>query len=225
MRVHVVCGLFVLGLLLSPCLMAQDTGWAVVAKAGTVGFGADVHRSLVPKVLNLRVGASFFRHSLDISDNDIDYSGRLKLGAVPIMADVYPFKNWFRLGGGVFINLNEVDGTAKPSQGLITINGHTYSTDEVGQLEASVKFNRASPYFGIGFSNPIKRSRHWGVTFDLGVMYHGQPDATLAASGVPSAQLAIDITQQVQRFENDAQKYTIFPILQFGVSYHFTHGR
>jgi len=215
-------GLLAAGLLLSPCAYSQDSGWAVVAKVGSVGIGADVHRELVPKTLNLRVGASFFRYTADIRDRGIDYEGKLKLGAVPVVLDVYPFRNWFRLGGGVFVNLNRLDGAGKPDQlGQITINGHSYPASALGQLEGKVEFKRASPYFGIGFGNPIKQDKHWGFYVDLGAMYHGRPDATLSVTNAIIPQLQVDLKQQELRFEDDARKYAFFPIVQLGVSYHF----
>ncbi len=222
MKMWIRLGLLAIGVLLSPCAYPQESGWAVVAKVGTVGIGADVHRELVPKVLNLRVGASFFRYTADFRDQGISYEGKLKLGAVPVVLDVYPFKNWFRLGGGVFVNLNRVEATGKPDQqGQITINGHSYDFSELGQLNGKVEFDRASPYFGIGFGNPIKDHKHWGFYVDLGGIYHGRPDATLSASGALVPQLQADLKEQELRFENDARKYVFFPIVQFGISYHF----
>jgi hypothetical protein len=218
---YICLGVFATILLVGPFAAAQDSGWGVVGKVGTEGIGADVHRAIVPKVLNLRAGASFFRYSADFSDKDINYSGRLKLGAVPIVLDVYPFRNWFRLGGGLFVNLNEVTGTAKPDSGHITINGHSYTADQIGELDAKIKFNRAAPYFGLGFSNPLRKGKHWGFYFDLGAIYHGHPVATMSTTKVPSAQLQADLNQQVVRFNSDAKRFGIFPIIQFGISYHF----
>jgi hypothetical protein len=199
-----------------------DSGWAVVGKVGTVGIGADVHRAIVPHILNLRVGASFFRYSTGFTDKGVDYAGKLKLGAVPVVLDVYPFKNWFRLGGGLFVNLNRVEGTGKPNQqGQITINGRSYPVAQIGQLDGTVKFNRVAPYFGLGFGNPIKQNKHWGFYVDLGAIYHGHPGAMLSTTNTTVPQLQIDLKQQEVRFENDVKGYTFFPIIQFGVSYHF----
>jgi hypothetical protein len=221
MKVYMALAVLSIALLVCPCAFAQDSAWAVVGKVGTVGVGGDVHIALVPKVLNLRLGVSFFRYTADLTDKDIDYSARLKLGAVPIIADVYPFKNWFRLGGGIVVNLNEFNGTAKPNQGQITINGRSYSADQIGELDAAVKFNRAAPYFGLGFSNPVRKGKHWGFYFDLGAMYHGHPKATLSATKAPSSQFLSDLSNQQQRFNNDAKPYTFWPVIQLGVSYHF----
>ncbi len=225
MRTLMFVGLLMLTLLTSPGAIAAEGGWAVVGKAGTMGIGAEVHRVVVPRVLNFRVGAGFFRYSTDFSDNNINYGAKLKLGAVPIGLDVFPFKNWFRLGGGMVINLNEVSGSAKPTQGQITINGRSYSPDQLGQMNGVVKFNRTAPYFGLGFGRTFKTRKHWGVTFDLGAMYHGHAKLSLSTTQTPSAQLQGDLRQQEQRFNDDAKDFTFFPIIQFAVSYRFGQTR
>ena len=79
----------------------QGRGWAIDAKADTLGIGADVSISIVPRVLNLRVGASFFSYKTDLSETGIDYSAKLKLGAIPIALDVFPSKTGFASGEGL----------------------------------------------------------------------------------------------------------------------------
>ncbi len=205
----------------SSAAVAQEGGWAVAGRAGTLGFGAEVHRLLVPRVLVFRGGAQFFRYSADLTDSGINYGARLKLETIPIGLDVYPFRNWFRLTGGMIVNLNEVTGTAIPAAGTITINHVTYSAAQIGQLDAAVKFNRAAPFFGLGFGRSFKPGKHWGMRLDLGAMYHGQPRLALSTTQPAFLQLQNDLRQQEQRFNNDAKDYTFYPIIQFGVSYRF----
>lgn len=208
-------------LLLSPFAFGQDSGWAVVAKAGTQGFGADVHRALVPKTLNLRAGASFFQYSLDYDDNGIAYGGQLRLGAVPVTLDVYPFKNWFRMSAGLEFNLNRAVGTAKPYQGLVSIHGRSYTVDQIGQLRGTFQFNRVAPLVSIGFCNPIKKNKHWGFFSEIGVLYHGRPRFPISISGPLSSQLSADLLAQRVSVEQDVKKYRFYPILQLGIAYHF----
>ncbi len=200
---------------------SQESGWAVGAKVGTEGIGADLHRQIVPNILNLRIGGSFFPFSRTFSEDDIDYEGELRLAALPVLLDVYPFKNWFRLEGGLMINFNEALGTAVPRQGQIDIGDNTYPADLIGQLKGDVKFNRTSPYFGLGFCNPIKKGKRWGFLFDIGAMYHGQGDVTLTTSTTPPPQLLIDLKREEQNVEDEIRKFTFFPLIQFGVSFHF----
>ncbi len=217
--------LFLLGflsfLIASSPAFAREGNWAVVGRAGTTGFGAEVHRQQVPRLLTFRAGAQFFRYSLDYSDNGIEYGAHLKLGAVPIGLDIHPFKNWFRLNGGIIVNLNEVTGVARPVLGLININGVLYQAAQIGQLDAKVKFNRAAPFFGLGFGRPFKPGKHWGFTFDLGAMYHGQAKLSLNTTLPAASQLQTNLRQQEQQFNNDAKDYTLYPIIQFGLSYRF----
>jgi len=201
----------------------QGRGWAVDATVGTLGIGADLSRSIVPRVLNIRAGASFFSFTNDdFIDNDIHYEAELKLGAIPIAVDVFPFKNWFRLGGGVAINFSEIDGTALPQNGFIEIGNGVYPSSVVGQLNAKFEVNRVSPYFGMGFNNPIKGSGRLGFFVDLGFLYHGTPSASLTSSN--SALLPIlqqDINRQIQIINDEIKGYKILPVVQLGISYRF----
>jgi hypothetical protein len=196
------------------------SGWAVDVKVGSLGVGADLSRSIIPRVLNFRAGASFFNYSTDFDEKGINYNADLKLGAVPIAVDVFPFKNWFRLGGGVIINLNEVTGTGKSASGTIDIGDGTYLLSDLGQVNGKVKFSRVAPYFGFGFNNPIKTNGHLGFFVDLGLMYHGIPKATITTTNsFPGLQENID--QQMQETNNDIKDYKLFPVIQMGLSIKF----
>ena len=198
----------------------SGSGCAVDAKIGTLGIGADLSCSLVPRLLNIRAGAGFFSYSADFAKEGIDYSGKLRLGAVPIALDVFPFKNWFRLGGGLIVNLNEVTATAAADQGLLEIGDRSYNLQDVGELRGKARFNRAAPYFGIGFNNPVKRSGHWGFFVDLGGMYHGRPSIALSTTRTLPL-LQQDLDKEVQKLNDDAKDFRFFPIVQLGVSYRF----
>ena len=213
-------------LLFSLSALAADqkepgSGWAVDVKAGTFGIGGDLSRSIVPRVLNVRVGASFFPYSTDLDEDGINYNARLKLGAIPFALDVFPMKNWLRFSGGLVINLNDVAGKATSFSGTIDLGGTTYELSDLGQLNAKVKFNRAAPYLGFGFNNPIKKSGHLGFFTDLGVMYHGNPKTSMAATNqtIPGLQESID--REVQNLNRDFEGFSWFPVIQFGISYKF----
>ena len=231
--------LYLLSLLLLtlPCPMfagEEDSGcegWALDVKFGTLGIGGDISRSIVPCVLNLRAGASFFQfENNDLVDNDIHYDADIKLGAIPISLDVFPFRNWFRLSGGVAINFTGIEGTAVPQEligfDIVKIGDNNYATDAIGQLKTEVKVNRVSPYFGIGFSNPIKRFGRLGFFADLGLLYHGAPSVTLTTSTIPTFEEGIlmlreDLAKQTQLMEDEAKDYKILPVVQLGLSYRF----
>jgi hypothetical protein len=223
MKMKPLFGALVVVALLSLTTVAAEnpgSGWAVDAKVGTLGVGADISRSIVPRVLNFRTGASFFSYSTDFDEENITYNAELKLGAVPIAIDVFPFKNWFRLGGGVLINMNEVTGTARATSGTVEIGDVHYNLTDLGQVNGKVKFNRAAPYFGLGFNNPIKKKGHLGFFVDLGMMYHGSPIATITTTKTVAG-LQANIDKQVARTNNDLNDFKIFPVIQLGFSYKF----
>jgi hypothetical protein len=218
-------GLILAFLLFSLSSFADDrkpgSGWAVDVKAGSLGIGGDLSRSIVPRVLNLRVGASFFKYSADFDSADVTYGAQLKLGAVPIGVDVFPLKNWLRLGGGILINLNEMTGTARPTGGTIKLGDTTYNLTDLGQVEGKVKFNRTAPFFGLGFNNPIKKEGHLGFFADLGFMYHGDPTASLTATKPLTSRMQQDLDKQILKTNNDIKDFNLFPIIQLGLSYKF----
>jgi hypothetical protein len=164
---------------------------------------------------------SLFSYSTDFDDEGINYDAKLKLGAIPIAVDVFPFKNWFRIGGGVVINLTEATGTGKPtSGGQITIGDTTYNITDLGQVNGKVKFNRAAPYFGIGFNNPIKKSGRLGFFVDLGLLYQGSPVTSLTTTKTVAG-LQPEIDKQLSKTKNDLSDFKLFPVVQLGFSYKF----
>jgi hypothetical protein len=195
-------------------------GWAIDAKAGTLGIGVDVSRSIISRVLNLRLGYGFLAHTVTFKDDEIDYDTRFRLSAIPIALDVFPARNGFRFGAGIAINFNEAKAFA-PTTGSYTLGDHKYSAQDIGELVGTVKFNRVAPYFGLGFNNPLKNnSHHLGFFTDLGILFHGTPTVRLVSSKTFPG-LQTDIIKETQEISDDVKGYTILPVIQFGISYHF----
>lgn len=206
---------------------AADKTWAVAAKAGSLGVGADIHRVIFPDRLNLRVGFSFFQRAQNFTNSGIRYTGTLRVGAIPVSLDVYPFKNWFRVQVGMLVDLNRLTGTGQfrtdqVSSGLITIGappGHGYTPDSIGSLQGTVNVDRVSPFFGLGVGNPIKKDKRWGIFFDIGGIYHGEPTLNLQTTRNFPTTLPADLNAQEQLFTNATHRYMFYPIVQLGVSF------
>ncbi len=198
---------------------AQERTWAVAGKAGSLGVGADIHRVIFPDKLNLRIGASFFQRGVNFSNSGIKYVGTLRVGAVPVSLDAYPFKNWFRVQAGLMVNLNRLTGTAQLTNDMITIGNHTYTSNTIGSLQGTVNVDRVAPFFGVGFGNPIKKDKRWGIFLDVGAMYHGDPTLTLQTTEMGSPLLTNDLQLQEQRFGSATHRYIFYPILQIGVTF------
>jgi hypothetical protein len=125
MKNHLSIGLLSAVILSCSSAFAAEHTWAVAAKVGSLGIGADLHRVIFPDRLNLRIGASFFRRGQSFANSGISYDGTLRVGAIPVGLDVYPFKNWFRVQGGLMVNLNQIQGTARFNSGYIKIGVHS----------------------------------------------------------------------------------------------------
>jgi hypothetical protein len=204
--------------------LAADKTWAFDVKAGSLGVGADIHRVIFPDRLNLRVGASFFQRAQNFTNSGIRYTGTFRVGAIPVSLDAYPFKNWFRVQAGMLVDLNRLRGTGQfrtdvVSSGLITIGAHSYTPDSIGSLQGTVNVDRVSPFFGLGIGNPIKKGKRWGIFFDIGGIYHGEPTMNLQTTRNFPATLPADLDAQEQLFTNATHRYIFYPIVQLGVSF------
>lgn len=218
-------GLFVLiaGAIASGAASATD----VAAQLGTTGLGIHLTVPLQPN-LNARIGGNALSYSDTGSTDDVDYDYDLKLRTFDVLVDWHPRANTFRLTAGLVYNGNEFDLVAKPRNGLTYVfAGTTYNVSEVGVVNGRIDFREVAPYLGIGWSNAPTRNKGWGFSVDLGVMFHGEPRASLTSSGCTSA-----VPGLCDRFQNDVQAeeaelreevedFKAYPVLRAGLNYRF----
>lgn len=186
---------------------------------GTLGFGVDVSKLVIPHV-GIRVGGSYFSLSRTITQTDVDYDASLKLGSISGLVDYFPSSGGvFHLTGGIMSNRTKVEGTGVCTNGNITLNSTSYTCAQVGTLTAAVKFPSASPYLGLGFGTPAGKGIHF--VFNIGATI-GSPDLTLAASNSGSnAQLASDVLAQRDKTQSDINKFKAFPVVSSGIGFRF----
>lgn len=193
---------------------------AVTAMVGTLGIGGAVYAG--NRTLDLRLGGNYFALSHDITSGSVHYHGHVRLESFPLLADWHPFHGHFRLSVGGIYNLNEGRLTARPVAGTYTINGHSYTAQQVGSLTGEVTFNHLDPYVGIGFGNPFYGTGHWTFGLDLGVVYQGTPKVGLSATGAASdPALANDVQQERASVESTVSKYKWYPVAMLSVGYRF----
>jgi len=157
------------------------------------------------------------------TQSDISYDASLKLHAVSGLVDFFPgARGSFHLTGGIMTNPITVSGTGQPTaSGTFTLNGHTYTTAQVGVLSGDAKYPDVGPYLGLGFGTPARKGP-FAFFFDLGAMI-GQPTVTLTATGAaPGSTLANDLQAQADTTQHDIRKYAkVYPVISFGVGYRF----
>jgi hypothetical protein len=209
---------------------AADVG--VYVNGGTTGFGLGVAAPLAENVTG-RLGFDTWKKSITKSDSNGNYNVDLKLQNIAALADWYPFAGVFRATFGLVANGNKATLTATPSSSaMYTFNGNDYSADKLGFYAGEMKFNSTAPYLGIGWGNPVAKSKTWGFVTDVGVLFQGSPKVTstvtcsatfLAAPGGVAAcqQLQADVATSTAKLESDTSSFKYWPVISIGVSYHF----
>src|SRR6266550_4504374 len=206
-----------LALLATPLLAVS-----VTPEVSTLGFGVSAGFGVTP-LFGVRVAAHSGSYSRDLRKESIEYNGKLKLNNFGGLLDVYPFASGFRLSAGAFANSDKIDLVSKPGQ-TITVNGVAYPTSAIGNITGDVKFNKTSPYGGIGWGTKPS-GRGFGLTFDLGVLYQGspkisvQPHPTNPALVPPSFNTNLEIERA--KTENDIKNYKYYPVIGIGFSFGF----
>ncbi len=200
---------------------------AVGLVAGTAGAGAELTYG-VAKDINLRGTLRGFDYSYDFTEDNIRYEGDLKLRNGGVTADWFPFSGSFRLSAGAMYNGNEVKARAKPNTlpATYTINDVDYVID--GHVDSNIDWRKFAPYLGIGWGNAVARNSNWSFSFDLGVMFTGEPNSDLTATGtvngIPvedNAQFQSDLAAERNNLNDEIKDAKFYPVVQLGVHYKF----
>jgi hypothetical protein len=215
---------------LASALLAASAAQAqvgVTADLGTTGAGFHV---VVPMETNLngRFGANYFKHDFNKTSNMVDYDVKAKLQTYDVLFDWYLREDSpFHLTGGLVYNGNRAKVNGKPSQlGKFTLNGHTYSTADVGILTGNIDYRKAAPYLGIGWGNALKSNSRLSFNADLGVFYQGNPNVKLAGWGCTASKtvcnaVAADIAAESLNLKDDIDSLKLYPVLRASLNYRF----
>lgn len=197
-------------------IIAQD--WAIAVKASTLGGNIELYRSF-GKQFNAHVGFNYFGLKQELEEKD-DYTADADIGLMSISAlgDYFPFpSSTFRITAGLYFNLNEIDAILTPVKSY-EVGGDIYTPDDLGTLDANIKFNLVAPYIGLGFGNPTGGESGFGYSFDIGSMYQGGSIVALTAKGLLEPSAAED---QKKRIEDNLNWFKWYPVVSLGLTYKF----
>lgn len=202
----VFCGLF-----LGPLRAAADTsGLFCGVKVGTLGVGADVGYSFF-SFLKLRGNINYFAVDLDWNEKDkaaVSMDANIKSSTLGALLDFHPFAGSFRLTGGLYRNRLDF----KMDQVLeVSVGG----SKKRYAAHSDVKFNKVSPYVGIGYGST--NSSGLSFNFDLGLLFLGDPTARYSGGGKSGS----EISEEIDKLEHDVKKYAFWPVTMFGLTYRF----
>ena len=199
---------------------------AIAARAGTTGFGADFSLPVTDH-FGLRLTYSGGSVSHATTDSGVHYDSRLRFDTGMGLIDFFPAGGRFRLSTGIAYNNNRLDlrARASDSSGTIDINNTTYDVSDIGPVTGQLRFNRANPYFGVGWGNG-SRNLGAGLFFsaDLGILIVN-PTVRLNAncpasfSAAQCAQLQNDLRAEETQFKDDWGYHSWYPVLSFGIGY------
>ncbi|OFZ67441.1 MAG: hypothetical protein A2V79_03975 [Betaproteobacteria bacterium RBG_16_56_24] len=184
-----------------------------------MGYGAEFNLGKSDS-FSARIGLNAYTYKRNANSSTVNYDFKLQLQTASVLADWYPFEGSFRTSGGILYNNNKVSLGGNPTGGNYIINGVTYTSAQIGSLQATMTFNKAAPYLGIGWGNPVAKNKGWGMVSDFGVMFQGKPKIDLTVTCATTCpQLATDAAAENAKLQEDLSKFQFWPVISFGISY------
>ncbi len=210
-------------ILFSAASGANAVDFAIGANAGTPGVGLNATLGLTKKV-NVRGLYNFFQYSFDDTENGVDYELDLDLNSFGALLDWHPMGGAFRLSAGVFANGNEISGIGRGQSGsTVEFGDIIVDADDLGTVDARIKFNGVAPYLGLGWGNAVGSGR-WAFLADIGVFFQGDPAATINTPEVdPSvaAIVAAEIANAEAELADNVDSLALYPYLSIGFAFKF----
>ena len=199
------------------------SGVAVTGKVGTLGVGAELNVAF-SEYAGARIGYNAFKYTRNATVSSVNYDADAQLRTVSILGDWYPFAGSFHASAGLMYNDNQAKYDGVPTGGTYLINGKTFQSTDVTSLSGTLSFDNVSPYLGIGWGNPVAKDKGWGMSTDIGVLFQGSPNTTLAATCSPTAlpgacPTQADLDAQNAQMQNDLKNYKLWPVISIGISY------
>ena len=221
---------------LSTAAQAERDSFGLGIIGGTLGVGLSV-TAPINDYLNARATISGLDISVDdidvddedgIDGNELTFDGDAELGAVGALLDYHPFRGGLRVSTGLMYTRNKFEGEgrcdASPGS-LCEIGDATGVISRNDRVRGEVDYSGFAPYFGLGWGNAVDEAGRWSFSFDLGVMYTGEPDVSVSCSQVANPASRVTCQQEADREEDELEDeigdYEFYPVLQFGAAYRF----
>ncbi len=210
---------------LAPSAAFAQSSHAGGVKVGTTGIGAEYSYAFLPKY-GVRANLNFGSYERTETVSGFEAVGKIGFRSLMLLADAHPYRNGFRLSAGLMLNRNQPEAVARPIDPVVRINGRDYPAAAVDTVSGEVKFQRLSPYFGVGWGAAPLAGPGPFISFDFGVLYQ-RPQGTLsvvcgpAATAADCARLQGDVKAQERTLNEDLRDIKMWPVLNLGVGYRF----
>jgi hypothetical protein len=192
---------------------------AIGAKIGMLGLGVE-YAYRVNDVITVRAGLNRSSYSFDGTESGIDYDLELGFDSMMVGVDFHPTKRAFRLSLGGLKNDNSIVAQSSATQSF-DIGGTTYQASDVGTLRGAIGFDAFAPYAGIGWD--FMRDRSFGISFDLGLLRQGSPNAQLTATGpiLSDPQFQSDLAIEERELQDALDEFDLYPVVNLGFIFRF----
>lgn len=209
-------------------LLACGTATAdfgVGLKAGTLGLGVEGRWGPLPW-LDVRLGINSYEYDDSGTQAGIAYDGTFSLDTIYATGNFRFPLSPFRVTAGVVSNANEFSLASQDTGGLpFDIGNGTFSAADVGTLQSVSSFAGTAPYVGVGYDFEIFGKV--GLNLDFGVLWQGEAEVTLEATGLetapPAVQAALTAELENERLEleDEMSAFKAWPVVSLGFVYNF----
>ena len=204
---------------------ADDSNWGVGLKAGTLGLGAEARWSGLPW-MDVRIGGNAYTFDDSGRYDGVRYDAELQLENYFVTANFHFPLSPFRFTVGAYQNGNEVFLTGDEPASYDFGGPTDWTPEQIGNLYGEAVFAGTSPYVGLGYD--FELFGKVGLNFDLGLLYQGEAEITLASSGgsvqndpVLGPLLAAELAAESERLEDDFSNYKAYPVVALSFVYNF----
>jgi len=199
--------------------------FGVGVKAGTLGLGAEARWSPLPWI-DFRFGANSYDYEDNGAQAGINYDATFSLDNFYATGNFRFPLSPFRVTAGAYSNGNEFRMQSQDiGNASFDIGGDTFNASDVGLLQSVTSFSSTAPYVGVGYDFEIFGKV--GLNLDFGVLWQGDPEVTLEASGLASApaevQAALLPALETERLEleDEVSDFKAWPVVSLGFVYNF----
>jgi hypothetical protein len=188
----------------------------IAGRVGTIGLGGDLGIGLSPNLM-VRGGVGIQPINPTATVSDIKFSLNLPSSFMLAGLAFFPAGGGLRLEGGVLYKPDDttLEGTYTTDQ---TIGGNTYTPAQIGTLSGRAAAAKSlAPYAMLGFGKIA--SKGIGLFLDLGAAFTGDQTLTVTSNGqyANNAQFKADLEQERKKWEDDLNKYKVYPIVNLGL--------
>jgi len=201
---------------------AARSKFYISAHVATQGVGLELKYAPVA-AFNVRVGASMLPFKTtgvySVRSEPTDISLKAEFSNAHAMFDWHPFLKEPSFSRKIIVTAGAAYFWKDRGDAVVSYRG-TYnygdipiSSEELGQLYGSVRWNKVAPYLGFGFENAFP-SKKFNVGFAIGTYYMGKPDVTLTGT-----KFLVRNNSNEAQFRENMSYYQFLPVLQVNFNF------